>query len=117
MKQNIFTDYVYLSSSATNSPDPSINFHNNYVPVIENNSSTRKVDFSVLKPILCITGDQVYPFPTAKPCTSKRGSRKPSRCRILIETLEQYNIEIQCEIKMTKRKRKLVKKSFILIDI
>ena len=76
-----------------------------------------EVDFSVLKSILCITGDQVYPFPIAKPRTYKRAGRKPSRCRILIETLEQYNIAIKCEIKMTKRKRKLVKKSFILIDI
>ena len=57
-----------------------------------------EVDFSVLKSILCITGDQVYPFPIAKPRISKRGGRKPSRFRILIETLEQYNIEIQCEI-------------------
>ena len=38
-------------------------------------------------------------FSKAKPCTSKRGGRKPSRCRILIDTLAQKDIEIQQEIK------------------
>ena len=54
-----------------------------------------EADFSVLKPILCITGAQVYPFPKAKSRTSKRGGRKPSRCR----TLMQKDVEIQQEIK------------------
>ena len=58
-----------------------------------------QADFSVLKPILCITGDRIYPFPKTKPRTPKRGGRKPSRCRILIDTLAQKDIEIQQEIK------------------
>ena len=43
-----------------------------------------KADLSVLKPILCITGVQVYPFPKAKPRTPKRGSENQVDVKFLL---------------------------------
>lgn len=66
--------------------------------------------------VSCVTPEQVRPLPKAKPRTSKRGGRKPGRCRILTDTPEKKEIEEQHAIKMAKRKRKIIKKPVYQIE-
>lgn len=142
INQNIFTDDEYLSSSVTDRPDPFITCQNNDFPEEERESRMMELNVSVLNSvscpaelsepstsnssscttkfcelplsssISCITPEQVRPFPKAKPRISKRGGRKPGRCRILTDTPEKKEIEEQHANRMAKRKRKIMKKSF-----
>ena len=126
VNQDIFTDDEYLSSNITDRLDPVLNCPNNYIsdkkkelikdssinsqssfiPVQENDSSTMEIDFSLSKSTSCIMPEQVYPFPKANPCSSKKGGRKQSRCRILTDTPERNAIALQHATKITKAKKR-----------
>ncbi|GFY08288.1 uncharacterized protein TNCV_1356951 [Trichonephila clavipes] len=97
---NIFTDDEYLSSSVTDRLDPSLNCQNNNFPEEELESSMVELDVyvsnsdisdagpSISNSNLCVTPEQIRPFPKAKSRSkSNRGGRKQGRCRILTETL------------------------------
>ena len=64
-----------------------------------------KIDFSLSKSVLCITPEQVCPFPKAKPRLSKGGARKPGKCRILTDTPERNAIALQRATKIGKKRK------------
>ncbi|GFX21595.1 casein kinase I isoform alpha [Trichonephila clavipes] len=122
---NIFTDDEYLSSSVTDRLDPSLNCQNNNFPEKELESSMMELDVyvsnsdisdagpSTSNSNLCVTPEQIRPFPKAKSRSkSNIGGREQGRCRILTEREE---IERTYAIKIAK-KRKLVKKTELEIE-
>ena len=53
-----------------------------------------------------ITPEAIRPFPKAGPRKTSRGGRKPGRCRILTDTPEKYELEMQREVRAKKTSKK-----------
>lgn len=128
MNRNIFADHEFLSSYVTDRPiiEPSLNKHSASSKVQEDepfntidepSTSTSHqdeictTDVSMSDTSIFLTPEEIRPFPKAAARkNSKRGGRKPGRCRILTDTPEKSEIEELANIRQQKKWPKKVQK-------